>query len=67
MQIRDLGCLQVLADKPAQQTLGGGGDCGSDGCIAWSIGFADAVRSSSLQSTGTISPPSGKIRGTLLF
>lgn len=75
MQIQDL--CQEIDDKQAAKIIGG--DCTpGEGCLAWSIGFSDVVRpsSSSLPGTiiifnnmskGTIPPPSGKIRGTLLF
>jgi hypothetical protein len=64
MKICDLEHGQELDDKQAQQIAGG---AEAEGVIAWSIGFADVVRPSSSQASGTILPPSGKIRGTLLL
>jgi hypothetical protein len=60
MQIRELELWQEVDNKQAEKISGGSE-------IAWSIGFADVVRPSSSQAPGTIAPPSGKIRGTLLF
>lgn len=75
MQIQDL--WQELNDQQAAKISGG--DCTpGEGCLASSIGFSDVVRPGSSRvpgtiiifnnmSEGTIPPPSGKIRGTLLF
>jgi hypothetical protein len=65
MQIRELELWQEVDDKQAEKISGGSHL--PEGEIAWSIGFADVVRPSSSQAPGTIAPPSGKIRGTLLF
>ena len=73
MQIKEL--WQELDDEQAEKISGG--DC-DQGCIAWSIGFADVVRPSSSNtpntdrtkssiSEATIFPPTGKIRGTLIL
>ncbi|MBD6616454.1 hypothetical protein FNW02_11550 [Komarekiella sp. 'clone 1'] len=62
MQIRELELWQELDNKQAEKISGG-----SEGCLAWSIGFSDVVRPTSSQAPGTILPANGKIRGTLLF
>lgn len=62
MQIKKL--WQELDDEQAEKISGG--DC-DQGCIAWSIGFADVVRPSSSQTSNTVTPPTGKIRGTLIL
>jgi hypothetical protein len=67
MRIREIEPWQELDDKQAEKISGGCDEAPGGGCIAWSIGFADVVRPSSSQASGTILPPSGKIRGTLLL
>lgn len=62
MQIRELELCKELDNKQAAIVSGG-----IEGCLAWSIGFSDVVRPTAAQPSGTIAPPSGKIRGTLLF
>lgn len=62
MQIKEL--WQELDDEQAEKISGG--DC-DQGCIAWSIGFADVVRPSSSQPPNTVAQPIGKIRGTLIL
>lgn len=69
MKVPELELWKELDNEQAEKISGGSSnDCSSDGCIAWSIGFADVVRpSSSSQASSTIAPPTGKIRGTLLL
>jgi hypothetical protein len=63
MQIRDLELWKELDDKQAATISGGS----SDGIVSWSVEYSDVVRPSQQPTLGTITPPSGKIRGTLLF
>ncbi|MEG4828620.1 hypothetical protein QUA82_22790 [Microcoleus sp. F8-D3] len=73
MEIREI--WQELDDRQAEKLSGG-----AEGCLAWSIGFSDVVRPSTLKDSSSFTfdagsslsessnvEAEGKIRGTLLF
>lgn len=50
MQIRDLELWQQLNDEQAEKISGGE----IEGCLAWSIGFADVVRPTQSKAPNTV-------------